>query len=54
MSELINTKPKQYLDLEGLRKYDELIKGLIASGNQSLADAIAGLDAKIGSLDFEG
>lgn len=52
MSELINTK--QYLDLEGLRKYDELIKGLIASGNQSLADAIAGLDAKIGSLDFEG
>ena len=52
MSELINTK--QYLDLEGLRKYDELIKGLIASGNQSLADAIVGLDAKIGSLDFEG
>ena len=54
MSELINTKPKQYLDLDGLRKYNELIKGLIASGNQSLADAIAGLDAKIGSLDFEG
>lgn len=52
MSELINTK--QYLDLEGLRKYDELIKGLIASGNQSLADTIAGLDAKIGSLDFDG
>ena len=51
MSEIIKNK---YLDLEGLKKYDGLIKGLIASGHQELADAIAALDAKIGSLEFEG
>jgi chromosome segregation ATPase len=51
MSEIIKNK---YLDFSGLRKYDELIKALIASGNKELADAIAALDAKIGSLDIEG
>ena len=51
MSEVISNK---YLDLVGLTRYDELIKNLIASGNKTLADAIASLDAKIGSLDFEG
>ena len=51
MSEIIKNK---YLDFSGLKKYDELIKALIASGNKELADAIAALDAKIGSLDIEG
>lgn len=51
MSEIIKNK---YLDFGGLKKYDELIKGLIASGNKKLADAIAALDAKLGSLEFEG
>ena len=51
MSEIIKNK---YLDFEGLKKYDGLIKGLIVSGHQELADAIAALDAKIGSLEFEG
>ena len=51
MSEIIKNK---YLDFGGLKKYDELIKALIASGNKELADAIAALDAKIGSLDIEG
>jgi hypothetical protein len=51
MSEIIKNK---YLDFEGLKKYDGLIKGLIISGRQELADAIAALDAKIGSLEFEG
>ena len=51
MSEIIKNK---YLDFEGLKKYDGLIKGLIASGDAELADAIAALDAKIGSLDIEG
>ena len=51
MSEIIKNK---YLDFEGLKKYDGLIKGLIADGNTKLADAIAALDAKIGSLDIEG
>ena len=49
MSEVINNK---YLDFGGLKKYDELIKALIASGDKELADAIAALDAKVGSLDF--
>ena len=51
MSEIIKNK---YLDYAGLKKYDELIKGLIVSGHQELADAIAALDAKLGSLEFEG
>jgi hypothetical protein len=51
MSEIIKNK---YLDYAGLKKYDELIKILIESGHKELADAIAALDAKIGSLEFEG
>jgi chromosome segregation ATPase len=50
MSEVLN----KYLDLEGLKKYDALIKDFIAKGNTDLADAIAALDAKLGSLDVEG
>ena len=52
MSEIINKN--KYLDFEGLKKYDLLIKGLIKSGNEELAAAISALDTKIGSLDFEG
>lgn len=51
MSEVIKNK---YLDFSGLKKYDNLIKGLIKSGNDELAAAIAALDAKIGSLEVEG
>ena len=51
MSEINKNK---YLDFEGLKKYDSLIKGLIEAGNKDLADAIAALDAKIGSLDVDG
>ena len=51
MSEIIKNK---YLDFSGLKKYDELIKGLIAAGHKELADAIAALDTKLGSLEFEG
>lgn len=51
MSEIIKNK---YLDYEGLKKYDQLIKGLIESKHNGLADAIAALDAKLGSLEFEG
>lgn len=51
MSEIIKNK---YLDYAGLKKYDELLKALIASGNKELVDAIAALDAKLGSLEFEG
>lgn len=51
MSEIIKNK---YLDLSGLKKYDELIKGLIAAGHKELADAIAALDVKLGSFEFEG
>ena len=51
MSEVIKNK---YLDFSGLQKYDDLIKGLIASGNKELADAIANLNDKIGSLEIEG
>lgn len=51
MSEFIKNK---YLDFSGLQKYDLLIKDLIAAGNKELADAIAALDAKLGSLEFEG
>ena len=51
MSEVTNNK---YLDFEGLKKYDALIKEFIASGNTALADAIAILDKKIGNLDIEG
>ena len=51
MSEIIKNK---YLDFGGLKKYDELIKGLIAAGHKELADAIAALDAKLGTLEFEG
>lgn len=51
MSEVTNNK---YLDFEGLKKYDVLIKNFIATGNTALADAIAALDKKIGSLDIEG
>ena len=52
MSEVI--LKNKYLDFGGLQKYDELIKALIANGNAELADAIAALDAKIGSLEIEG
>ena len=45
---------KKYLDLVGLQKYDALIKALIASGDQKLADDIAALEAKIGEIDVEG
>jgi chromosome segregation ATPase len=45
---------KKYLDLGGLKKYDELIKSFINSKNTALSDAIAALDAKIGTLDIEG
>jgi hypothetical protein len=51
MSEVITNK---YLSLDGLRKYDGLIKEFIASGDKVLADAIAALTNKIGSLEFEG
>jgi chromosome segregation ATPase len=50
MSEVLN----KYLDLEGLKKYDVLIKNFIAKGNTDLANVIAALDAKLGSLDVEG
>ena len=52
MSEIINKN--KYLDFEGLKKYDVLIKGLIASGNTELANAIAALDEKIGSINVDG
>lgn len=52
MSEVINKN--KYLDFGGLQKYDALIKALIASGDNKLADAIAALDAKIGSLNVDG
>ena len=49
---------KKYLDLTGLQKYDGLIKNLIKTGNDNLSaelhTALDALDAKIGSLDFEG
>ena len=51
MSEIIKNK---YLDYAGLKRYDELIKAFIESGHNELADAIAALDAKLGSLEFEG
>jgi hypothetical protein len=52
MSEVINKN--KYLDFAGLKKYDELIKSYIASNDNVLSDAIAALDAKIGSLTIEG
>lgn len=51
MSEVITNK---YLSLDGLRKYDGLIKSFIESGDKVLADAIAALTNKIGSLEFDG
>lgn len=54
MSEVIKNTNTSYLDIVGLRKYDELIKAFIAKGNGTLVDAINALDAKIGTLDFEG
>ena len=51
MSEIIKNK---YLDYAGLKRYDELLKSFIESGHKGLADAIAALDAKLGSLEFEG
>ena len=51
MSEIIKNN---YLDYAGLKRYDELIKAFIESGHNELADAIAALDAKLGSLEFEG
>lgn len=51
MSEIIKNK---YLDFGGLKKYDELIKALIASGHKELADSITALNEKIGNLEFEG
>ena len=52
MSEIINKN--KYLDFEGLKKYDVLIKSLIASGDTELANAIAALDEKIGSINVDG
>ena len=52
MSEIINKN--KYLDFDGLKKYDVLIKGLIASGDTELANAIAALDEKIGSSNVDG
>jgi hypothetical protein len=49
-----NVVKNTYLDFEGLKKYDSLIKGFIASGNSDLANAIAALDAKLGDMDVEG
>ena len=43
-----------YLDLSGLKRYDELIKGFIANGHTELAEAIKALNDKLGSLEFEG
>jgi hypothetical protein len=54
MSEVIKNTNTSYLDIVGLKKYDELIKGFIAKGNGTLVDAINALDAKIGTLNFEG
>ena len=51
MSEIIKNK---YLNLEGLHKYDELIKEFIASEDSKLSAAIAALDAKIGELNVDG
>ena len=51
MSEIINKN--KYLDFEGLKKYDVLIKGLIASGDTELANAIAALDEKIGNINVD-
>jgi chromosome segregation ATPase len=50
MSEIKNT----YLDLAGLKRYDELIKGFIANGHTELAEAITALNDRLGSLEFEG
>ena len=52
MSDVINKN--KYLDLVGLKKYDELIKAFILSGNSALSDAIGALSAKIGEFDIEG
>ena len=49
MSEVIKNK---YLDYEGLKKYDELIKAFIETGDVALAESIKALGDKIGSLDF--
>lgn len=54
MSEVIKNTNTSYLDIVGLKKYDELIKDFIAKGNGTLVDAIDALDAKIGTLNFEG
>ena len=51
MSEVVNKN--KYLDFSGLKKYDELIKALIKSGDDELAKSIADLNAKIGDLNFE-
>jgi hypothetical protein len=52
MSDVINKN--KYLDLVGLKKYDELIKAFILSGDSALSDAISALSAKIGEFDIEG
>lgn len=51
MSEVIKNK---YLSFDGLRKYDELIKNYIASGDETLRGLIDALNAKIGELSVEG
>jgi chromosome segregation ATPase len=51
MSEITNKT--KYLDLEGLKQYDELIKNFINTGDKTLSDAIAVLSEKIGSLELE-
>ena len=51
MSEVIKNT---YLSLEGLKKYDELIKSFIANGDEALAASIRALNDKIGSLEIEG
>ena len=48
MSETINKN--KYLDLEGLKKYDELIKGYIDVGNESLSRDVSSLKIDVDAL----
>ena len=48
MSETINKN--KYLDLEGLKKYDELIKGYISFGNESLSRDVSSLKIDVDAL----
>lgn len=48
MSETIDVN--KYLDFEGLKKYDELIKGYIAVGNESLSRDVSSLKIDVDAL----